>query len=60
MNDVVFSSNSDEWETPAGLFKMLDTEFHFDLDPCATVENRKCQTYFTKDDNGLNRSWGGV
>lgn len=30
----------DEWQTPSELFKVLDYEFHFDLDAAATYENR--------------------
>ncbi len=56
---VVFSSSSDEYSTPEDLFKSLDSEFHFTLDPCATDNNRKCERYFTKDQNGLNQNWGG-
>jgi hypothetical protein len=35
-------SDSDNWRTPEWLFKELDEEFHFELDLCATYENRKC------------------
>jgi site-specific DNA-methyltransferase (adenine-specific) len=57
--DALFSSKSDEWATPADLFAELDKEFCFDLDPCATHENHKCEKYFTKEQNGLSLSWGG-
>ena len=45
---VMFSSKTDLWETPQTLFEELDAEFHFDVDVCATPENAKCDTYFTK------------
>lgn len=48
-----------EWSTPQDLFDMLDDEFHFTLDPCATPENAKCAKYFTVLDDGLNQDWGG-
>lgn len=54
-----FSSNSDEWETPQNLFDELNREFNFDLDVCATSDNHKCPVYFTKEDNGLSKNWGG-
>src|SRR5262249_52958277 len=38
-------------------FDRLDAEFHFTLDPCATVENAKCASYFTKEDDGLLQDW---
>ena len=59
MNKGLFSSNSNEWETPQDLFDRLDAEFHFGLDPCATPENAKCEKFFTKEDGGLTQSWEG-
>jgi len=57
MNKILFSSKSEEWETPQELFDELNQEFNFDLDPCATHENKKCETYYTKMDNGLSCRW---
>lgn len=57
--NVVFSSKTDEYATPDGLFNQLNDEFDFTLDPCATHENHKCQKYFTSAENGLNQDWGG-
>lgn len=56
-NKALFTSNSSEWETPQELYDELDREFHFDLDPCATDENKKCDFYFTKKDDGLTLPW---
>lgn len=53
------SSRSNEWATPAILFKALNAEFHFTLDPCATPENAKCKAYFTQEDDGLEQDWAG-
>lgn len=55
--DVMYTRNSDEWETPSWLFDALDCEFLFTLDPCATDQNHKCDQYFTKDDDGLSLPW---
>lgn len=55
----IFSSKTDEWETPQYLYDELNREFHFDLDPCATDENHKCAEYFTREDDGLQKNWGG-
>ena len=59
MNDVVFSSRSDEWATPQWLFDRLDAEFHFTLDPCSTDENAKCKKHYTREDDGLSKVWTG-
>jgi predicted transcriptional regulator len=58
-NQVLYSSNSDLWETPQYLFDELNREFHFDLDVCATKENTKCDKYFTPETDGLNQAWQG-
>ena len=57
--DVVFQKNSAEWETPQQLFDALDLLYHFDLDVCATPENAKCESFFTKEDDAFTKNWGG-
>lgn len=59
INSGLYSSATDEWATPKELFRQLDNEFHFDLDPCATGENHKCDKYYTIADDGLRKPWGG-
>lgn len=54
---VHFSSQSDEWATPAWLFDALDREFGFTLDPCSTRTNAKCPRHFTRAEDGLIQSW---
>ena len=54
---VHFSSNSNEWATPKGLFDILDEEFLFTLDPCATKDNAKCSKFYTQEDDGLSQDW---
>lgn len=59
MNKALFTSNSDIWETPQEFFEELNTEFHFTLDACANKDNAKCERYFSEEENGLSKSWGG-
>ena len=59
INSGLFSSNTNEWATPQKVFDELDAEFHFDLDPCSTHENAKCERHFTIEDDGLAQDWGG-
>lgn len=54
---LMFSSESNEWATPQELFEELDNEFHFTLDSCATKANAKCKKFYTKEDDGLSKSW---
>lgn len=56
----LFKKDSDEWETPEDLYQQLDDEFHFNLDPCSTDKNHKTVLYYTKKEDGLKQSWGGV
>lgn len=55
----LMSSNTNEWATPIKTFQELDAEFHFNLDPCATHENHKCDKYYTIEEDGLQQDWGG-
>ena len=55
---TLFSHKSDEWATPQDLFDKLNEEFHFDIDVCATPQNKKCDRYFTQADDGLSQEWG--
>ncbi len=59
INKSLFTSNTQEWETPKDFFDELNKEFNFNLDPCATLETAKCKKYFTKEDDGLKQDWGG-
>lgn len=56
----IFSSKTDDWETPQYLFDRLNEIFTFNLDACADEKNHKVPFYFTKEDDALCKSWGGV
>lgn len=55
--EVMFSSQTDQWATPQDFFDKLNEEFNFTLDPCADEYNHKCEKYYTKEDDGLKKSW---
>ncbi len=55
--ETLFSSKSNEWETPQDFFDALNKEFNFTLDAAATDENAKCKRYFTATKDGLAQSW---
>lgn len=57
---VHYSSETDEWATPQDLFDLLDSEFRFDLDVCASPGNAKCATFYTVAEDGLKQPWTGV
>jgi len=49
--------DKDSWSTPPEIFNRLDEEFNFTLDAAASQENAKCDKFYTKKDNGLEKSW---
>lgn len=57
--ELMFSSKSDLWSTPQEFFEQLNSEFNFNLDPCSTHENAKCEKHFTINEDGLMQDWGG-
>tara|TARA_Y100001938_G_scaffold151067_1_gene245639 strand:- start:2418 stop:2912 length:495 start_codon:yes stop_codon:yes gene_type:complete len=62
MNDntkkIMFSSKSNEWETPKDFFDKLNWRFGpFTLDPCATEDTAKCSSFYTIKDDGLTKNW---
>lgn len=59
ITEGMFTSSTNEWATPQAVFDSLDSEFHFDLDPCATRNNAKCGDYYTKETDGLSQPWKG-
>ena len=54
---VHYSSKNSTWETPQDFFDMLDREFSFQLDVCATPKNAKCKRYYSED--SLKKEWDG-
>lgn len=45
-----------EWGTPPDLFAALDREFHFDIDVCASDENKKCDVWIDQESDALSKS----
>ena len=59
MDNIHFSMESNEWETPQELYDELNKGYGFTLDPCATEKSAKCDKYYTKEDDGLSKDWSG-
>jgi len=55
--NLMFSSKSNEWETPADFYEKLNKRFKFTLDPCSTHLNTKCPKHYTMEEDGLSKSW---
>lgn len=60
ISKALYTSNSDEWNTPQDIFDDLNSEFNFNLDAAANDQNHKCPDYFTKETDGLKQNWGGA
>lgn len=58
--EVMFSSKTDDWETPQWLYNELDQTYQFTLDVCATRENKKCRNFYSKELDGLAQKWHGT
>ena len=57
MSNVGRAGTSNEWGTPDALFAPLHDEFRFDLDVCASIDNAKCERFYSEADNGLWQTW---
>jgi phage N-6-adenine-methyltransferase len=53
-DDVVIG---DEWQTPQHLFRFLDSLYRFTVDVAASESNTKCKRFWTRDTDGLARTW---
>jgi phage N-6-adenine-methyltransferase len=51
----MMSSLRSDWATPRQLFEMLDREFHFTLDVCASEATATCKEWFGS--SALERPW---
>ncbi len=47
-----------DWATPQTLYRMLDREFHFQLDACASAATATCEQWFGAD--ALSLDWAPV
>lgn len=57
MNAIHFSSATPEWATPQDFFDKWNVRYQFTLDVCADFTNAKCKRFFSKEDDGLSKSW---
>lgn len=57
MNTALFSSMSNEWETPKDLFDKLNEEFNFTVDVASSENNYKIKKHYTEKENGLLQNW---
>ena len=55
VSSTLFSSASDEWETPDWLFDLANKEYHFNFDAAASSTNHKCVSF---SHNSLDIAWG--
>lgn len=59
LNNALFTSEKDDWETPNDYFLDINREFNFDLDAAASKKNAKLPNFYTKDDDALKQDWAG-
>lgn len=57
INNSLFTSKKQTWETPLDLFNLLNTVFHFNIDLCALEDTNKCNLYYNPYINSLSLNW---
>lgn len=60
LNQALFTSDKNYWETPQDFFDELDVVYHFNWDLAASDLNHKTANYFTEQDDSLAQNWGGL
>ncbi len=55
--DLMFSSKSNNWQTPKPLFDYWNNIYHFDLDAAASKENTLCEKYYNEEMDALKQEW---
>ena len=48
-----------DYRTPRWLFDLLNQEFHFTIDGCASPQNALCPRYCTLEQDALRQDWAG-
>jgi len=51
------ADDKDLWQTPKELFDAIDQEFDFDVDVCASTNNKLCYEYFSVERSALDFEW---
>ena len=60
---VKYGSNRDDYMTPPEIYEPILKLFNknkFDIDVCCTQNNIPAWNHYTKEDNGLLKSWSGL
>ena len=57
---VHYMSDKHTWETPQEFFDLLNEEFNFEIDLACEKETAKCDKYYTKENDGLDKVWNKV
>ena len=57
ITEAMFSSKTDDWATPQDFFDVWNALYDLELDVCADHSNAKCESYFTKEQDGLLQDW---
>lgn len=50
---------NDDFMTPQYIFEQLNMMFNFTADVAATKENKKCELFYSKEENALENNWYG-
>lgn len=59
LNQGLYSSATDQWDTPPELVAGLRSVISFDVDVCASRPN-VCSRFYSEAENGLRQTWRGI
>jgi len=57
MNNILYSSNKDDWGTPQELFDKLNVKYNFTVDVASNDHNYKVDKHYTIKEDGLKQDW---
>ena len=57
MNNILYSSNKDDWGTPQELFEKLNVKYNFTVDVASNDHNYKVDKHYTIKEDGLKQDW---
>lgn len=57
-HDAMMGTGKTDWETPKELFEPLNKIFRFDMDVCATEENKKVEVFISPEQDAFLTPWG--
>ena len=59
INQSLFQSDKQDWQTPPSVFEPLHREFGFTIDAAASSENALLPRYWNEENDAIKQDWSG-